>query len=59
VVGFTPDVFMPIVGGVLLDRYPGELGYRYFFGLIVMLCALGLLASLIILSRYRQKGEGA
>ncbi|MEW5901728.1 MAG: MFS transporter, partial [Acidobacteriota bacterium] len=31
VVGFTPDVFMPIVGGVLLDRYPGGLGYRYFF----------------------------
>jgi nitrate/nitrite transporter NarK len=59
VVGFTPDVFMPIVGGVLLDRYPGGLGYRYFFGLIVMLCALGLLASLIILSRYRQKRERA
>jgi nitrate/nitrite transporter NarK len=58
VVGFTPDVFMPIVGGVLLDRYPGGLGYRYFFGLIVMLCVLGLLASLIILSRYRQKREG-
>jgi len=58
VVGFTPDVFMPIVGGVLLDRYPGGVGYRYFFGLIVVLCIFGLLASLIILSRYRQKREG-
>ena len=57
VVGFTPDVFMPIVGGVLLDRYPGGLGYRYFFGLIVVLCVFGLLASLIILRRYRQKRE--
>ena len=54
-VGFTPDVFMPIVGGVLLDRYPGGLGYRYFFGLIVVLCFFGLFASLIILRRYRQK----
>jgi nitrate/nitrite transporter NarK len=58
VVGFTPDVFMPLVGGILLDRYPGGLGYKYFFGLIVVLCILGLLASLIILRRYRQKREG-
>lgn len=57
VVGFTPDVFMPIVGGVLLDRHPGGLGYRYLFGLIIGLCIFGLLASLIILRRYRIKGE--
>ncbi len=57
VIGFTPDVFMPIVGGVLLDKYPGGLGYRYLFGLIVGLCISGLLASLIILHRYRQKQE--
>ena len=48
VVGFTPDVFMPIIGGVLLDRYPGGLGYRYLFALIVSLCALGFASSLII-----------
>jgi nitrate/nitrite transporter NarK len=57
VVGFTPDVFMPIVGGVLLDRYPGEAGYRYFFSLIVGLCILGLLSSLVIHRRGRQKRE--
>ena len=57
-VGFTPDVFMPIVGGVLLDRHPGGLGYRHLFGLITGLCVFGLLASLVILRRYRQKREG-
>ena len=57
VVGFTPDVFMPIVGGVLLDRYPGGLGYRYLFALIVGLCALGLLSSLVIHRRRRQRRE--
>jgi nitrate/nitrite transporter NarK len=57
VVGFTPDVFMPIVGGVLLDRYPGGLGYRYFFALIVGLCILGLLSSLVIHKRRSQRRE--
>jgi MFS transporter, GlpU family, inner membrane protein len=45
-VGFAPDVFMPIVGGVLLDRHPGGLGYRYLFGFIVSLCFLGLLSAI-------------
>ena len=57
VVGFTPDVFMPIVGGVLLDRYPGGLGYRYFFALIVGLCILGLLSALLIHRRSSQRKE--
>ncbi len=31
-VAYTPDVFIPIVAGHLLDRYHiGGLGYRYFF----------------------------
>jgi predicted MFS family arabinose efflux permease len=53
--GFTPDIFMPMLGGVLLDRYPGGPGYRYFFGLIVGLCLIGLLSSLVILRNYRRK----
>jgi nitrate/nitrite transporter NarK len=52
-VGFTPDVFMPLLGGVLLDRYPGGPGYRYLFLLIVVLCTLGFLAGSVIL-----KGTG-
>ncbi len=51
-VGFTPDVFMPLLGGVLLDRYPGGPGYRYFFSVIVVLCVFGFLAGFVILKRY-------
>jgi len=52
VVGYTPDVFMPLVGGAFLDSYPGALGYRYFFLFIAFLCLLGLLAALFILKKY-------
>ncbi|KPK61435.1 MAG: hypothetical protein AMS21_09210 [Gemmatimonas sp. SG8_38_2] len=48
VFGFTPDVFMPLLGGVLLDSYPGGTGYRYFFGFIVVLSIVGLLSALAI-----------
>ncbi len=58
-VGFTPDVFMPLLGGVLLDRYPGAPGYRYLFGFIVILCALGFLASLVILRKGRPERRGS
>ena len=52
-VGFTPDVFMPLLGGVLLDAYPGAAGYRYFYLAIAGLCALGALASWQIMRRAR------
>lgn len=50
-VGFTPDVFMPMLGGILLDAYPGGVGYRYFYLAIAALCALGALASWEIMRR--------
>ncbi len=54
-VGFTPDVFMPLVGGVLLDRYPGSPGYRYLFLAIVGLCALGFLSGSVIHRKYSRR----
>ncbi len=52
VIGYTPDIFMPVTGGALLDKFPGALGYRYFFLIIVILCVLGLLSSLVVMRRY-------
>ncbi len=51
-VGFTPDIFMPLLGGVLLDTYPGVEGYRYFYLVTAVICALGLCASLLIYFKY-------
>ncbi len=51
-VGFTPDIFMPLLGGVLLDNYPGATGYRYFFFATAAICAVGLAASLTIYFKF-------
>ena len=48
VFGYTPDIFMPLMGGVILDRFPGPEGYKIFFFLVAGICAIGLLATLIL-----------
>lgn len=47
-IGFTPDIFMPLLGGALLDGYPGPTGYHIYFGIIAGLSIVGLVASLMI-----------
>ena len=48
VVGFTPDIFMPLLGGVLIDRFPGPDGYRYFFLTVAGICLVGLAATVLL-----------
>lgn len=66
VIGFAPDVFMPLLGGALLDAFPGEAGYRIYFGFIAFLCVGGLIATLALFKFARmvnrpplQPGENA
>lgn len=50
-IGYSPDVFIPILAGHFLDKYPeGGLGYKYFF-LILSLFALAGAALTIIFRR--------
>lgn len=53
-VGFTPDIFMPLLGGVLLDGYGGVEGYQIYFGIIAGLGLLGLMATLQIGRMHRR-----
>ncbi len=46
VLGYTPDIFVHIIGGTLLDRNPGLLGHQQFFLFMAASAALGLLASI-------------
>jgi MFS transporter, GlpU family, inner membrane protein len=46
VIGFTPDVFMGPLMGVLLDRSPGVLGHQHVFAVVAAFGTVGLLATL-------------
>ncbi len=46
VVGFTPDVFMGPLMGVLLDNSPGVLGHQHVFAAVAMFGVVGLAATL-------------
>ncbi len=50
-IGFTPDVFMPLLGGVFLDDYLGAEGYSYLYGVIALMCALGTLSAFTIMKK--------
>ncbi|MFK7734134.1 MAG: nitrate/nitrite transporter [Pseudomonadales bacterium] len=52
VLGFTPDIFMPLLGGVLIDQFPGQQGYQYFFMTTAAICLIGLLATVCLYKRY-------
>jgi len=48
---------MPLLGGVLLDTYPGATGYRYFFLTTAAICAVGFAASLLIYNKYVKRHQ--
>jgi hypothetical protein len=56
VLGFTPDIFVSYVGGVLLDRAPGLAGHQHFFVFLAGFAAIGTAVSLSLafyLRRFR------
>lgn len=52
-VGFTPDIFMGPLLGILLDGFPGVLGHQYVFGMLSIFTLIGSLASFIFYKKYR------
>jgi len=57
-IAFTPDIFMPLLGGVLIDNFPGATGYRYFFLTTAGICGVGLATTLIIYFKFVKKRSG-
>lgn len=46
VIGYTPDIFVAYVAGVLNDASPGLAGHQHFFMFLAAFAAMGVLASL-------------
>ena len=48
VIGYTPDIFMPLIGGITLDATPGAKGYQNYFSFVSVLSFIGLIAAYIV-----------
>ena len=53
VVGYTPDIFVPPIAGMILDAHPGAAGYQIFYLLISGICFVGLMAAYVTYRRIR------
>lgn len=48
-IGFTPDIFVAYIGGILLDRSPGLAGHQDYFMFLAAFAFVGLIASVALL----------
>jgi predicted MFS family arabinose efflux permease len=44
-VGYAPDIYLPLINGPILERFPGKTGYNIYFALIVCMGLLGTLSA--------------
>ena len=45
-IGYTPEIFIPIVGGKLIDHWQsGPMGYNVLFGIFAVCALLGIVAN--------------
>ncbi|MGI9249952.1 MAG: MFS transporter [Pseudohongiellaceae bacterium] len=51
-IGFSPDIFVSYVGGVLIDRTPGVAGHQHFFMFLSAFAALGAVFSSVMWWRF-------
>jgi len=55
VLGYSPDVFLPLINGYLTQTYPGVLGYQFYFGYVAAVAALGGVAGLALRNMLNSK----
>jgi sugar phosphate permease len=55
-IGYTPDIFMGPLIGVLLDNYPNPLNFQYVFGVTALFSMIGFIACLLFI-KWNRKGK--
>ncbi|MEM5387088.1 MFS transporter [Paraburkholderia phymatum] len=58
VLGYSPDVFLPLINGYLTQTFPGVHGYQMYFGYVAAVSAVGGCAGLVLRNMLNRK-EGA
>lgn len=53
VIGYTPDIFVTLVAGILIDRSPGLAGHQHFYVFLAISALIGLTASVALARRVR------
>ena len=44
-IGYAPDIYLPLINGALVERYPGKTGYSIYFAGISLMGVLGATAA--------------
>lgn len=53
-IGYTPEIFMPLLGGWLIDQWPGSpTGYNLLFSFLCLASIVGIVATVILRRRYK------
>jgi MFS family permease len=47
-IGYSPDVFLPLVNGWITERFPGLPGYQFYFSYIAVVAVIGGLAAIAL-----------
>ncbi|MCO4876214.1 MFS transporter [Paraburkholderia caribensis] len=55
VLGYSPDVFLPLINGYLTQNYPGVHGYQMYFGYVAAVSAVGGCAGLVLRNMLNRK----
>jgi len=55
VLGYSPDVFLPLINGYLTQNYPGVHGYQMYFGYVAAVSAVGGVAGLVLRNMLKRK----
>lgn len=48
VIGFTPDAFLNSLAGRILDGFPGLMGFKVFFAMLLIFSIAGLIATIML-----------
>jgi nitrate/nitrite transporter NarK len=51
IIGYTPDIFVTFVAGLLIDASPGALGHQHFFMFLSVFAGLGAFVSWLLMRR--------
>jgi predicted MFS family arabinose efflux permease len=55
VLGYSPDVFLPLINGYLTETFPGVFGYQLYFGYVAAMAAVGGFAGLALKNMLKRK----